>query len=101
MLLVRRESAFATTIKGTDRAVDGLRAFCAWIAVRVVARPGLYSLLALVLVAGLASIYVGLDARYRLADQVPDKQQAVEASGRLDAKLTGSNPIYVFIYFTA
>ena len=37
--------------------------------------------------------------RYRLADQVPDKQQAVAASSRLDAKLTGANPIDVLIEF--
>ena len=30
---------------------------------------------------------------------MPDKRQAVEASGRLDAKLTGANPIDVLIEF--
>jgi predicted RND superfamily exporter protein len=97
VLLVRRETAFAAKIQGADAAVDWLRAFCAWIAVRVVARPGLYSLASIILVAGLATIYSGLQARYRLADQVPDKQQAVAASHRLDTKLTGSNPIDVLI----
>ena len=53
----------------------------------------------LIVVAGLALIYSNLDPRYRLADQVPNKQQAVAASGRLDAKLTGANPIDVLIEF--
>jgi predicted RND superfamily exporter protein len=97
VLLVRREAAFAARLKGADSAIDGLRAFCSWIALRVVARPGLYSLISLSIVAGLAVIYSNLDARYRLADQVPDKQQAVAASHRLDTKLTGSNPIDVLI----
>ncbi len=97
VLLVRREAAFAAHLKGADSAIDGLRAFCSWIASRVVARPGLYSLISLSIVAGLAVIYSNLDARYRLADQVPDKQQAVAASHRLDTKLTGSNPIDVLI----
>ncbi len=44
-------------------------------------------------------IYATLEPRYRLADQVPDKRQAVEASSRLDAKLTGANPIDVLIEF--
>ena len=44
-------------------------------------------------------IYATLEPRYRLADQVPDREQAVEASGRLDAKLTGANPIDVLIEF--
>ena len=47
----------------------------------------------------MSSIYINLEPRYRLADQVPDKRQAVEASGRLDAKLTGANPIDVLIEF--
>jgi uncharacterized protein len=97
VLLVRRETAFAARIKGADSAVDALRSFCSWIALRVVARPGLYSLISLLFVGGLAFTYSNLDARYRLADQVPDKQQAVAASHRLDSKLTGSNPINVLI----
>ncbi len=44
-------------------------------------------------------VYSNLEPRYRLADQVPDKQQAVAASGRLDAKLTGANAIDVLIEF--
>jgi hypothetical protein len=47
VLLVRREAAFAARIKGGDTAVNALRAFCAWIAARMVSRPGLYSLISL------------------------------------------------------
>jgi hypothetical protein len=41
--------------------------------------------------------YVRLEPHYRLADQVPDKEQALAATGRLDAKLTGANPVHVMI----
>jgi predicted RND superfamily exporter protein len=99
VLLVRGEVRMAETFKGADTGVNALRAFCAFIAVRMVSRPGLYSLISVVFVAALAVIYATLEPRYRLADQVPDKQQAVEASGRLDAKLTGANPIDVLIEF--
>ena len=34
----------------------------------------------------------GLSRSYRLADQVPDREQAVAASGRLDAKMTRLEP---------
>jgi predicted RND superfamily exporter protein len=97
VLLVRREGAFAARVKGADAAVDMLRAFCSWIAERVVARPGLYSLISLLILIGLGITYSNLHPRYRLADQVPNKQQAVAASHQLDAKLTGSNPISVLI----
>ena len=98
VLLVRGEVSF-TRIKGADTGVNALRAFCAWIASRMVRHPGLYSLLSVIFVGALLFVYISLEPRYRLADQVPDRQQAVEASGRLDAKLTGANPIDVLIEF--
>src|SRR6202140_1159885 len=99
VLLVRNEQLFAAKFKTADAGVNALRAFCYWIAVRTVSRPGLFSLIAVAVVGSLAVVYANLEPRYRLADQVPDKQQAVAASGRLDAKLTGANPIDVLIEF--
>src|ERR1700758_3938425 len=99
VLLVRNEQLFAAKFKTADAGVNALRAFCYWIAVRMVSRPGLFSLIALLFVGSLAGIYANLQPRYRLADQVPDKQQAVAASNRLDAKLTGANPVNVLITF--
>jgi uncharacterized protein len=99
VLLVRNEKVFAVKFQSADAGVQALRNFCYWIAVRMVSRPGLFSLIAVIFVGGLALIYSHLEPRYRLADQVPDKQQAVAASGRLDAKLTGANPIDVLIEF--
>ena len=99
VLLLRNESVFAAEVKAADTAVDVLRRFCAWIAAKMVSHPGLYSLLALFVVGGLGLIYANLEPRYRLADQVPDREQAVAASHRLDAKLNGANPIDVLIEF--
>jgi uncharacterized protein len=99
VLLLRGEANFATKVAGSDVAVDALRRFCGFIASRMVRHPGVYSLIALIVVVGLGAIYASLEPRYRLADQVPDKQQAVAASSRLDAKLTGTNPIDVLIEF--
>ena len=99
VLFVRNERLFAVKFQSADAGVQALRNFCYWIAVRMVSRPGLFSLIAVIFVGGLAVVYANLEPRYRLADQVPDKQQAVEASGRLDAKLTGANPIDVLIEF--
>ncbi|MGD9844665.1 MAG: RND family transporter [Variibacter sp.] len=99
VLLVRNETAFVAHVKTVDTGVNVLRRFCFWIAERMVSHPGLYSLVSVAVVIGLAVIYANLQPRYRLADQVPDKEQAVAASGRLDAKLTGANPIDVLIEF--
>ncbi|MBR0774966.1 MMPL family transporter [Bradyrhizobium diazoefficiens] len=99
VLFVRNEQVFAVKFQSADAGVQGLRNFCYWIAVRMVGRPGLFSLIALLFVGSLGVIYANLEPRYRLADQVPDKRQAVAASDRLDAKLTGANPVNVLIQF--
>ena len=99
VLFVRNEKVFAVKFQSADAGVQTLRNFCYWIAVRMVSRPGLFSLIAVIVVGGLGVVYANLEPRYRLADQVPDKRQAVAASGRLDAKLTGANPIDVLIEF--
>src|ERR1700730_5759179 len=65
----------------------------------MVSRPGLYSLISVLVVGGLGLIYANLEPRSRLADQAPDREQAVAASHRLDAKLNGANPIDVLIEF--
>ncbi|MBR0848870.1 MMPL family transporter [Bradyrhizobium diazoefficiens] len=99
VLFVRNEQVFAVKFQSADAGVQALRNFCYWIAVRMVGRPGLFSLIALLFVGSLGVIYANLEPRYRLADQVPDKRQAVAASDRLDAKLTGANPVNVLIQF--
>src|SRR5947209_2666567 len=99
VLLLRNEAKFVAKVRASDFGLDLLRSFCAWIAARMVSRPGLYSLISLSIVGALGYVYANLEPRYRLADQVPDKQQAVAASSRIDAKLTGANPVDVLIEF--
>ena len=41
--------------------------------------------------------YLSLEPQYRLADQVPDREEAISASETLDAKLTGANPVHVMV----
>jgi predicted RND superfamily exporter protein len=50
-------------------------------------------------VFGLA--HLTLEPRYRMADQVPDREQALKAVNRLDTKLTGANPVDVMIELPA
>ncbi|MGN6571123.1 MAG: efflux RND transporter permease subunit [Pseudolabrys sp.] len=97
MLLVRNVSRFAEEARSADTGLNFLRRFCSWIATQMVTRPGLYSLISVVVVGVLCGVYLQLQPRYRLADQLPDREQAVQAAHRLDAKLTGANPIDVLI----
>ena len=97
VLLLRDDAELRGKITRHDSGVQALRDFCAFVAARMVRRPGMYSLIALVIIAALSANYADLQPRYRLADQVPDRRQAVAAIQRLDAKLSGANPIDVLI----
>ena len=99
ILLLRREAAFAAGARRSDAGVNMLRRFSGFVAARMVSRAGLYSLISVLVVAGLSFGYAHLKPRYRLADEVPSHEQAVAASTRLDVDLTGANPIDVMIQF--
>ena len=97
LVALRDAPEFVARIKVHDYGVATLRRFCAFIAGQMVSRPGLYSVLALLVVAALSFNYSRLEPKYRLADQAPDREQAVAASARLDVALAGANPIDVLI----
>ena len=99
VLLIRNEARLVATLRAADPGVATLRRFCGWIAGHMVSRPALFSAVALAVVAGLAVFYSGLQPSYRLADQVPDKERALLASGRLNSQISGSNPVQVLITF--
>jgi uncharacterized protein len=94
-LLLIRPSSIGTSTK--DPAIDALRAITRVTVGHVLTRPNLYSCLGIATLIACGSAYLSLEPRYRLADQVPDREQAVMAAGRLDAKLTGANPVHVLI----
>ncbi|WP_041318750.1 efflux RND transporter permease subunit [Hyphomicrobium nitrativorans] len=73
-----------------QRATSGIMNF-------VGSRPLAFVLAGLVAVAATGYAYVNLKPMYRLADQVPDREQALAATGSLDTKLTGANPVHVMI----
>ena len=96
-LIPRNARAYAAKLKSHDKAMNALKRFCGSIAEWGVRYPHIVVALGLLVVVGFGAIYVTLAPRYRLADQVPDREQAVAASEQLDAKLTGANPLHVMI----
>jgi len=97
VLLIRNEQALARDRAPADALMDGLGEMVGGIVDRVVRHPGVYSTIGLVLFALFTFAHSKLEPRYRLADQVPDREQALAATGRLDQKLTGANPMHVMI----
>ncbi|MGA9421350.1 MAG: MMPL family transporter, partial [Rhodanobacteraceae bacterium] len=66
VLLIRNESGFVSSVRNMDTALDYLRRFCGWIAIRMVTRPGLYTLIGVLVVAVLSVGFIQLQPRYRL-----------------------------------
>jgi len=97
LFLIRKEGTLARDRAPADGLMDGLGTFVGWIVDRVVARPATTTLVAFVLLAAFGWAYLQLEPRYRLADQVPDREQALGATARIDQKLTGANPVHIMI----
>jgi uncharacterized protein len=97
LILVRKENTLSRDRAPADRLMDGLGGFVGWIVDRVVHWPFLTTLVALIAFVVCGWAYLQLEPRYRLADQVPDREQALGATGRIDEKLTGANPVHIMI----
>jgi uncharacterized protein len=100
LLFVRNEKSLARDHNPADGMMDALGDFVGNIVDRVVKHSVVYTFIAFALFAGFAYLHIKLEPRYRLADQVPDREQAIAATGRIDTKLTGANPFHVMIKWT-
>jgi uncharacterized protein len=96
-ILIRNEHSLSRERAPADRAMDRLGQGVGWIVDRVVSKPAFFSGLGLALFLAFGLAHLSLKPRYRLADQVPDREQALKATSRLDQKLTGANPAHVMI----
>jgi uncharacterized protein len=97
LLLIRNEGSLAKDRSPADRLMDGLGGIVGWIVDRVVHWPLTTTLVALGSFLYLGHACLQLEPRYRLADQVPDREQALGATERIDQKLTGANPVHIMI----
>lgn len=97
-ILIRKEPVPETPVdQSTDGGIGILHRLTTGLMSHVIRFPALYTMLGIAAVVLTGAAYVQLKPMYRLADQVPDKEQALEATGRLDQKLTGANPVHVMI----
>jgi len=99
-VFIRNEAALAKDRAPADALMDGLGGIVGWVVDRVVHRPYLYTAIGVALFAVFTAAFIDLPTRYRLADQVPDREQALDATSRIDQKLTGANPVHVMIEWT-
>ncbi len=97
-ILVRKEDVPEKS--GHDNDIDSvgvLQKITDSIVVTVGGRPILFTLMGVAAVVATGAAYWNLEPRYRLADQVPDKEQALAGTAQLDKKLTGANPVHIMI----
>lgn len=98
VFFIRPEPNRTQTAEADDNgAMVLLKSATETIANSVAARPTGWFLLGVAGVIATGLVYLQLEPKYRLADQVPDKEQALAATARLDKKLTGANPVHVMI----
>ena len=97
LALVRENDGTSLAATSSDTAMQGLARFVGAVVDWVVARAALVSSVGLTLGLLFGIAHFSLVPRYRLADQVPDREQALKATGSLDKKLTGANPVHVMI----
>jgi uncharacterized protein len=100
VMFIRNEETLARDRTPADKLMDGLGVIVGEIVDRVTHRPYLYSTIGVVLFFLFGAAFADLPTRYRLADQVPDREQALDATSRIDQKLTGANPVHVMIEWT-
>lgn len=97
VVFIRNEQTLAKDRTQADALMDGLGVIVGSIVDRVTLHPYFYSIVGVALFALFGAAFYELPARYRLADQVPDREQALDATSRIDQKLTGANPVHVMI----
>lgn len=96
-LLVRREEPRQTSEEDERDGIGLLHHITAGVAERVSHHPKAWLAAAIGAVVLTGAAYSQLQPSYRLADQVPDKEQALAATDKIDQKLTGANPVHVMI----
>ncbi|MGI9524357.1 MAG: efflux RND transporter permease subunit [Hyphomicrobiaceae bacterium] len=98
VFLVRQEGNLHDEEDEDDNTAMGLlKTVTEAIVRRVAAAPTVWFCAGVLGVAVAGAMYIQLEPRYRLADQVPDKEQALAATAKLDQKLTGANPVHIMI----
>ena len=93
LLLIRNEKTLARDHTPADGMMDALGKFVGAVVDRVVKHAVLYTLIGFALFGYFASLHLKLEPRYRLADQVPDREQALAASGRIDTQAHGRQSV--------
>ncbi len=97
LFIVNDNSEKIQSLKKYDSLLDGLERKTLTLFEFIKPRAKLVSAIMIGLTVLTGIFFSILEPKYRLADQVPDKEEAIHSAERIDKKLTGANPIHVMI----
>lgn len=96
-LWIGDEDEFRKTEKEKSNRLAVIEQACTSIVSWVMPRYTPITIIGLLLLAVFIYQHLQLEPQYRLSDQLPNNKQAVAASERLDAKLTGAVPVHIMM----
>lgn len=91
------ETFVETEVGGRNKALAKIEAVCAYIADLLKPISVGVAILGMTCIVVFGAMYLQLEPKYRLTDQLPDNKQATSASDRIDVKLTGAVPIHIMV----
>lgn len=97
VLLIGDEEKFRRIDATRHRFLSLFDRLCVWISAGLRRRYVSASAVGIVMVAVFLALHLQLEPRYRLSDQIPQDQEAMTGSARLDQKLTGAQPVHIMI----
>ncbi|MFP4538811.1 MAG: efflux RND transporter permease subunit [Dichotomicrobium sp.] len=96
-LMIGNEARFRETDVNRLGMMQRVDRFCLWLSQWVEFRYLKLAAVASVLLVALLAAHFQLEPRYRLSDQIPQDEEAMAGTARLDQKLTGAQPIHVMV----
>lgn len=96
-LWIGDEKEFQSSETEKGKRLAKIEGACEAIAEWVIPRYVPLTIIGLILLGFFTYQHLQLEPKYRLSDQLPNNKQAVAASERLDAKLTGAVPVHIMI----
>ncbi len=97
MLLIRDEKRYLYEGKKEFNPVRWLEGLCTRLADKILPRWRMLAIGGLVLGSLFTGLYSQLEARYRLSDQVPDKDTSMQAMDLIDKQLSGAQNINILV----
>jgi len=96
-LMIGNEEQFRETDASRLGMLQRVDRFCLGMAQRVEPHHVKLTAIAGVLLVALVAAHLQLEPRYRLSDHIPQDREAMAGTQRLDAKLTGAQPVHIMV----